>query len=599
VSDEVRDNRRVPFVRGEPLLYRFGFFCGAAGELPSGDRWEELRLAWRHTQVGELVILSHPEAPLELISGSAVLIGHAFAAEGNRSVVELLEAAVSVGFDSALHKALDLLSGRFALITTQWGGRVYHDAVGSRTVFYRLDEPLCVASHAGLIADLLGVALDPLAEAIRREPEYRSRSVAYLPGDLSVYDGVRALVPNNYYEISSGRTVRYWPRAAREKTTIEQFSSCVDAYFSSFASYLRDNRLTPVLGVTPGIDSRAIIAAFRHYRVPMKYVTWKGYALPKREWPVVERMAAYLGRHRYLPEKAQENGETFHRIIALTEKNVGYSGERPDVPANMYQAFGGWRELVFIRGHGGGLVRGEPYNLIKTPMAEMSVAEFVRIYNSSIRLKPPAPPSERYNKLASEAVEQFMARANYEGLKEFGYDPNDLYPWESRLGMWSGSLQNEMDAAMLAMTGFNSRHLFESAFGLELGERRAESTLLDLVRRYDEGLAEFPINPGKSLKSGKVCRNVDTPPSGKQLRKELRAQRKLNRTLRRRLKEQRAELGKAKREYRESLLKRERFKRLYLEIEQSRWWRYTRLLRRVVGAMHSRVVRRLGTGKGA
>jgi hypothetical protein len=568
----------MSLIKNEPLLYRFGFVCMPASELPSGGLWQELQAEWKSIQIRDLLVLAHPETPVTPISDSALLLGHTFAVEDNRSAQNLLETAIGEGSESALHEMLDTLSGRFALITSQ--ERVYHDAVGARTVFYRTGQPPCIASHSGLIAGLFGATADPLAEAISREPEYASRSVVYLPGDLSMHDGIRALVPNNYYDISSGRTVRYWPRAPREKSTLGRFYSCADAYFESFAAYLSDQRLTPVLGVTAGLDTRAIIAAFRHHELPTKYVTWRDYALPKQDLPLIRKIVSYLGgSHEFLPGKGQEDDESFRRVTALAEKNVGYSGERPDIPAYMYQECEGQRDLVFVRGHGGGLIRGGPYNLTKAPIGETSVAELVRVYNSSIRTK--SPPSHRYIKLASEAVEQFMVRANYEGLDGFGYDIDDLYPWESRLGMWGGSLHNEMDAAMLSITGFNSRNLFESAFGLETSERLDERFLLELTRRYDEGLAGFAVNPSKA----RSRTDGGASQSNRQLRGNLKVQRERIQVFKERLAKRDAKLKKVQEKRREAEQERDRLRRLYADIEQSRSWKYTLPVRKIVGTL--------------
>lgn len=578
-----KEGRSMSLVDDEPLLYRFGFVCVPASEVPSGESWKAIQAKWKPTQIRDFLVLAHPEVPVTPISDSALLIGHAFAVGDERPARELLEIAVADGSDLALHDTLDLLSGRFVLITSHGGGRIYHDAVGSRTVFYRLSQPPCIASHSGLIAELFGATIDPLAEAIRQEPEYLSRGVTYLPGDLSVHDGVRALAPNNYYDIASGRPVRYWPRAPRVNTTLDQFHARADVYFNSFAAYL-SNRLTPVLGVTPGIDSRTIIAAFRHHNLPMKYVTWKGVALPEEDLPVAERMASYLqGEHSFLPHEAQKEGETFDHASDLARKNVGHFRGGSRTTAYMYQTFEGQRDLVFVRGYGAEIIRGF-YNTSRRPMEETSIAELTRLYNSGLNIKA---LSERYLKLVSEAVSQFMSHANYEGLDKFGYDINDLYYWESRMGMWGASMHNEMDPAMLSMTGFNDRRLFENAFGLEPSERLTDNILLDLTRRHDEGLAMFPVNPSRKRPDSKARGDSSALPSEKQLREKLKARSKRNENLEKRLKERESELKEEKKKYREALRERDRFRRLYVEIRQSRMWRYTEPMRRVISVVRT------------
>jgi hypothetical protein len=166
-------------------------------------------------------------------------------------------------------------------------------------------------------------------------------------------------------------------------------------------------------------------------------------------------------------------------------------------------------------------------------------------------------------------------------------------------------MQNEMDAAMLSMLGFNNRRFFESAFGLEPGERLTEGLLLDLTRRYEEGLAKFPINPSKRPKPSGARRNTGAPPSNKQLQGKLKAQRRRNRALKERLEKRDSDLEQARRKHRKAVRERDhtqrerdRFRALYVEIRQSRWWRYTLPLRKIAGAVRSWASRRPG-GPGA
>ena len=164
----------------DPLLYRFGFACVVESNALSNDAWNALQSKWEVARLRDLLILSHPETPVVPISDSALLVGHAFATRNSLSARELIATAIADGSELALHEALDDLSGRFVLITSYGGGRVYHDAVGSRSVFYHLDQPLCIASHDELIAELLGSSVDSLAQALQDEPEHRNRGVVYL-----------------------------------------------------------------------------------------------------------------------------------------------------------------------------------------------------------------------------------------------------------------------------------------------------------------------------------------------------------------------------------------------------------------------------------
>jgi hypothetical protein len=86
-----------------------------------------------------------------------------------------------------------------------------------------------------------------------------------------------------------------------------------------------------------------------------------------------------------------------------------------------------------------------------------------------------------------------MERANYdERLMGWGFDLNDVFYWEHRMGMWGAAMHNEMDPVMLSMTGFNSREVYEAGFGMDSGKRLTKTLLLEVIRRYDEPMAEIP-----------------------------------------------------------------------------------------------------------
>lgn len=483
----------------DPLLYRFGFACVAESNTPSTDMWNAIRSEWEVTRIRDLLVLTHPETPVAPISDSALLIGHAFAIGNNRSAQEIIATAIADDSELALHEALDDLSGRFVLITSYGGGRVYHDAVGSRSVFYHLNQPLCIASHDELIAELVDATVDPLAQALRDEPEHHHRGVVYLPGDLSMHGGIRALLPNHFYDISTGETVRYWPRSPREQTTLDQFYSAADAYFDGFASHLA-NGFTPILSLTGGVDSRLLVAALKKRSLQVKYVTWADQGVPDHELPRITELSSYLeGEHKFIRATANSDDVSFSHIKDVSAKGAGHFTRPSPRTANMSRIYNGQPSPVFIPGLAGEIVRGF-YNTSKRPIESASVAELVRAYSTRLSF---APPSDRYLKLVSQAVERSMLHAEYEGLEKYGYDVNDLYYWESRVGMWASSTLNKMDPAMLSMTGFNNRRLFANAFGLQPENRLNKDLFLKLIRRYDAGLANIQlaesIDPAKRL----------------------------------------------------------------------------------------------------
>lgn len=462
------------------------------------------------------MIHHHPETAvrrLDLNGGTAVLLGEGFA--HGEPVDAVLAGLLTAPDDDAFFDRFEALGGRFALLVLKGSTqRLLHDAIGSRTVYYAARGEPCVASHSELVARAFGHGRSAEVAAILASDEYRSRSVRYLPGDLTVYEGVHGLAPNSYYDLGSGRTVRYWPRSARRATTFDDFAAALDGHLDALAAHLRD-RHEPVLGITGGIDTRTLIAAFARHGLRFRGVTWvrRSSDLDPRERAVVDALVAACGcEHRYL-DLDRLDGDA-RRVARLAKRNAGGFGTRSRITAHMTPLFGA-AGAAFVRGYGAEILRGF-YNLPAgssaararrgwrarlgralgrggtrpVALAEPTPAEMLKAYDSSMRVER---AGAEHTARGLAAFEGFAERASFDGrLTRFGFDPSDLFYWEHRMGMWASANHNEMDPALLSVAGFNSRRVYEAAFGLEPKERLTKELLLRVIDRYDEQLARIP-----------------------------------------------------------------------------------------------------------
>jgi hypothetical protein len=373
---------------------------------------------------------------------------------------------------------LDDLCGRYAVLFLAGSRlRAAHDAFGSRSLFYT-PRHHAMASHAKLLA----VAYDlppsePVARFMERK-EYLARTVKYLPGDITAFAHVHALVPNNHWDGETTR--RHWPRALRPAGDEESFHTEIRAHFSTFRSFV-ESRYTPVFGVTGGIDSRAAFAAF-HGR--FRGTTWTQH-LAERERPVIREIVDYLSLdHAFITSRGQRPGK-ISNVAGASSGDLRPGGGHllSEAIAAAYPETG----HVFIRGYGGEILRGfPPYQ----NMADLSTSSMRKAYNSSIRKCGRKDPV--YTAFCDEQFEGFRRRGNYDGLEAFGYSPMDHFYWEHRMGMWGAAMLNEMDPAMYGLVGFNGRRLFDAAFGLPDHVRLTKRLLASVVGLYDEGLAAIP-----------------------------------------------------------------------------------------------------------
>jgi hypothetical protein len=462
------------------LLFRYGFLAYGKGDRPKGDStWRTLAKTWGEASVGPLTLRTHPEAEIRIERIDAeteiAIIGPVFSTKGS----PLNLAALAADPPNALRH----MSGRFALIVSRGESvSIFHDAFGARTIYYwKGGDVPAFASHAGLVGHAFRASRSAAMQRLVGMPEYAKRTVKYLPGDMTMFEGVFALVPNNFLRFPSMETLRYWPDRDVSPSTFEDFFQEIDALLMRMIDFL-GGRYVPIFGITGGIDSRVMYAASRKRGISFRGVTWLDPYLKASEVPTVEAIVAYLGVPHDWIEVA---GGCDLGAAAIARQNIGEFRGASRLTAKMHALYGSLDASVFIRGYGGEIVRGF-YNRLRRPMQSSSSAEMARAYG--------ATQENDYCSAVRAAFDGFRQRANYRDVDRFKLDMNDLFYWEHRMGMWGGAMLNEMDPACLSLVGINGREVYEAAFGLPAEERLTKELLRGVARRYDAPLAEIAVH---------------------------------------------------------------------------------------------------------
>ncbi|WP_018232980.1 asparagine synthetase B family protein [Thioalkalivibrio thiocyanodenitrificans] len=481
----------VPREHAERLLFRFGFFCHAAADTPEGTaEWNRIARLWPRMTIGEYVVYRHPETRISQRSvGSEhlVLIGDAFLPDGRDG--DPLTLLAGADHDERL-ELLDRLGGRFALLVLRGGaGQVFHDAFGARSVCYRREGAFALSSHPEIISLVFGAGRRRDLESFVCTGAFRNLGMQSLPGDATMFDGVRLLLPNFYYDIGSRRAIRHWPRQARRRCGFEAFFGTIDRHFAGLADFLGPP-VRPVVSITGGIDSRTLIAALCRHGADVRTVTWTSFNLKRWEREPVRLVASCLdGVHA----EVNANNDRVNNVSLIGVRNSGNCRGASGTLAGMYRLYGEEAGALFVHGHGASAIRGILQCLDKDrpPMRDASVGEMVRIFTD--RLKDRRYAHDRgFRGCASAAFERFHEIADYDAIAALGYDINDLFYWEYYMGMWASMSFNQFDTALYTLSGFNSRAVCEAAYGLPDSERLTKTLFLDVIRRYDERLAEIP-----------------------------------------------------------------------------------------------------------
>jgi hypothetical protein len=472
------------------LLFRRGFLCHPTAEEPAGDAtWRQITGRWTVLRIGAFTLRAHPETPVRVAEAPGhhrVLIGDAFSTD-DRPVESLLAGVVPVGEHLEGLEALESLSGRFALLVLE-GSRCFalNDAFGARSLFYRKAGGTAISSHAQLLAHAFRIHRRADVLNLLATPGYMKRPVKYLPGHATLYDGVQALIPNNYVEATSGRMRRYWPCTPNAATGLEAFLAAGDGYFDALVRFVAARGWRPVFGVTGGADSRAVFAAFTGRGAPFRGVTWLDQYLRDDERATVEAIVERFGiDHAFLSPNGHEPAE----VSSVALRNSGNVRSPNALVEGMHALFGADPQAVFVRGYGGEILRGF-YNVMPHPMKSLAPREMTRMYGAG--LQPDGRMGE-YMRLALACFESFHDEGSYAAVEGLGYDPCDLFYWEHRMGMWGSAMLNEMDPAVHSIVGLNSRRLYRLAFGLPGPVRLTKELMRALADRNDGRMSGIPL----------------------------------------------------------------------------------------------------------
>ena len=335
------------------LLFRRQFILG--------PRFVDSLRGWKRVEIREAIRATvHPDLPVTTASEgrrSLTLLGFLFDPSnpeaGDREIVskllrQLTEASPTHSFVEATYD----LGGRWILIADDGAAvRLFHDAMGMRTVFYtdrsRHAESWC-ASQPGLIAETLGLTPDPEAQAqfvqssIHREwPEY------IWPGDRCLYAEVRHLLPNHLLDLTTGACRRYWPDRSIGRMELaegaEESSRLLRQLVRAAA-----HRFPLALATTAGWDTRLILAASRDVVGQMRFFTHR--TANDADVTMAPRLLARFGlTHQMLPVPERMDPE-FERIYLrnvtdaheywgrLAQGMYGrYPGDRVCVTANAFE----------------------------------------------------------------------------------------------------------------------------------------------------------------------------------------------------------------------------------------------------------------------
>lgn len=469
-------------------LYRYGFLLKPIGY---GDDFIEkigiFSRYWREISIANYNLYFHFEVcvkEFKYASKAAYVIGDIFVAHG----VESIESNIEKFLSEDNWDYIDNLSGRFAIVVVQDSKlKIFTDPFGARTVYYsNVGLGVVVGSHSNLIAEICGRKICENTKKLMATFEYNNKTTKYLPGDLTIFEDIFYLIPNNYIDLSSSATYRFWPRSNIVASSFDELKECSREYFYKFNNYLKEQRQIIYYGLTGGVDTRILIAASKAYSMKFNTLTWDYKSVTPLEKDLINGISEYLGFDNIWVDLRGKNNSKYSYLSNISYLNSGLVRGKRNFISKTFAYIP--ENAMFVRGLGGEILRGA-YNKRVSPYGTMdSIDYLVKIYNGA---KNKATTSA-YDTLVYKSFVDYVDRGNYRDI--FDCDVGDLFYWEHRMAIWASNLLNEYDVILKNFVGINSRKLFSISYGLPDDIRFKRELILALIGEFDNFLSTYPVD---------------------------------------------------------------------------------------------------------
>lgn len=389
----------------------------------------------------------------------------------------------------AVERLLYDMGGRYALLLRVEGKtRVYHDAHGNRTVYWRTDDGT-VASH-----------YDILERMAPQCPNDHPLADLTLGGRWEHTDDerIRALLPNHCLELENRRETRFFPLRANPFTSwtaAERSAEISRIWHAQLDAVLELNRPN-VMSVTAGVDSRLLMSfvkgreerftAFTYGPHPGKNTGSRFTQILRRDLDRAQELAAELGLdHRLLYFDRAKARDLNQDIL---DRNSIHSHGRWILPLYL-ENFTNPRTL-FYRGNLVETARGHNY---VAPGADWRPT----VETLLLARSPSMLPEDRLER-AREATREEMRRYESEEIHP-DYGPEDLAYWEVRMGRFISEVSNETDVAFEVWMPINQRRLLDLFMAYPLHDRYDEAALFEVIDREAPALNAFDLNDKPSM----------------------------------------------------------------------------------------------------
>lgn len=380
---------------------------------------------------------------------------------------------------------LDLLAGRWIVLAAQAGRlQLYHDAVGTRSVYFDADNR-AAASHASLLGSIFhhepsGVVKPPMT------------------WDLSSHEGLRALLPNHRLEVTQGTIERYWPRQSNpweQRSEVDRLDRVIELWHHQMEK-VRQEGLPLRFALSGGLDSRTALALSTPYLARMQTFT---YGASPTATPA---SADVLNMDVEIVTPVAELLRLDHRVIQpQTPPPTLDPQTRDDVGRNTLTTHGRWLLPYYLQEFPDSdslVLRANAFEVGQHKWAEPSDADTAAAaQNRWVRFAHKSGVEIPGVDLMAHVRDAFR---DQEILPvQHGYLASDLTHWEFRLGRWATEVFNEIDVAFEPFVPLSCRAMLTPLLAFDREQRASQYAFRELINRAHPVLNFFGINDSRNL----------------------------------------------------------------------------------------------------
>lgn len=332
-------------------------------------------------------------------------------------------------------------TGRYVIVYQQDKElKLLHDSIASRKIFYaNISGSWWFASQPYLLGNILKLneTTIPSKIAYYNSPEFIALEGANI-GDTTIFDEIRQVLPNHYFDTNLGKPIRYFPNKPLETLTIsETEKKCAEIIKGYMENII--TRFDVMLPVTAGKDSRLLLAATKNFKERVYYYINKEPHLSVRSKDIYipNSLLKKLGLDFHIIDPYITVNEQFKRIYF--ENNCRSTTKFLPMIYNYYVNFS---DRINLPGN----IAFDPYFILTYPNIEVTPSSLASICHV-----------DKYD-FAREYYSEWLSNSR-ELCERAKLNILNLFYWEERIANWGTQTQLYKDIAQEEINPFNSRLL--------------------------------------------------------------------------------------------------------------------------------------------